>query len=91
MHDRDLVDVERLGEVVVGALLHRGDRDALAAVRGEQDDRQRRIALRRSGAISSRPSMPGIERSVSDGVGLVELGQRLGAGARGDARGGRAR
>ena len=26
--------------------------------------------------------MPGIERSVSDGVGLVELGQRLGARTR---------
>ena len=41
----DLVDVERLGEVVVGAGLHRRDRDALRAVRGEQDHRQRRIAL----------------------------------------------
>ena len=36
--DRDLVDVERLREVVVGALFHRRDGDALAAVRGEQHD-----------------------------------------------------
>ncbi len=43
-HERELVDVERLGQVVVCALLHRGDRDALAAVRGEQDRGQRGIA-----------------------------------------------
>src|SRR5690606_2697889 len=82
-HDRDLVDVERLREVVVGALLHRGDRDALRAVGGEQDDGQRRSA-----GADLRHQLETIRAGHGEvrehGLDVVELLERLAARARGD-------
>ena len=77
-----LVDVERLGEVVIRALLHRRDGDALAAVRGEQHDGQRRIALDDL-RHQLEPGHAGHREIGEDGVGLVELVECLRARARG--------
>src|SRR5690606_8741535 len=79
--DGDLVDVERLGQVVVGALLHRGDGDALGAVRGEQEDRQRRIA--RGDVAHQLEAIHARHRQIGDdGLRVVEQRQRLGTRAR---------
>jgi hypothetical protein len=44
-HQRDLVDLERLGDVLVGAALHRAHGNPLGAVCRQQDDRQRLVAF----------------------------------------------
>jgi hypothetical protein len=83
--DRDLVDVEGLGEVVVGAGLHGGDREALRAVRREQDDGQRGVACVDGGDELEPAHARHLEVGEHD-LGVVEAGQRFGAGARGDHR-----
>jgi hypothetical protein len=81
-HHRDLVDVERLGQVVVGAGLDRRHRDLLAAVGGEQDHRQARVARG-----DRRDQLePAHARHLQIGHhhrGVVELRQRGGARRRG--------
>jgi hypothetical protein len=75
-HRVDLVDLERLGQVVVRALLHRGDRGVGGRERGDQDDlgsigdgapaatpRAGSSRLDRAGAGPSTP--PGILRSLT--------------------------
>ena len=43
--EHDFVGAERLGEIVVGAFLHRGDRRILAAIRAHDDDEGAAAAL----------------------------------------------
>ena len=73
---RDLVDVERLGDVLVGAALHRAHRHLLRAVRGEHDHGQRFVALvdrlEQLHAVHLRHGVVG-----HHAVHAFELGQRL--------------
>ena len=57
-----LVHAERLGDVVVGAGVERGDLVALAVAHREHDDRHR-ASSRAGPSITSMPSMPGSPRS----------------------------
>jgi hypothetical protein len=81
-HDAQLLVVEGLGQVVLGALLHGLDRDFLAAVRGDHHDR--RLGTR----LAARPQHvhagdPAAQREVGDDQvvsRLAQLAQRVLAG-----------
>ena len=59
------VDLERLGDEVVGAGAHRGDRGLERAERGDDDDRHVVAVLRRCARVSSTPFMPRMLMSVT--------------------------
>ena len=71
-----LLDVERLGDVLIGARLHRAHRDPLRAVGGEKDHGQRFVALvdglQELHAIHLRHGVVGHHR-----IHALELRQRL--------------
>ena len=77
----ELLGVERLLEVVVGARLHRLDRLPLRAVGGDRRRPAAPASARASRRSSSIPSMPGMRRSVTtSGAGArLEARERLGA------------
>ena len=65
---QQLLAVERLGEIAEHAALRRGDGIRNRAVRGQDDDRQRRM-LRWIASNSAIPSMPRMRRSVITAAG----------------------
>ena len=66
---QQLVHAERLGHVVVGAGVERGDLVRLAVAGGEHDDRHLRPAPQPADDLE--PSMPGSPRSRITSVGVV--------------------
>ena len=84
MTTRDLVDVERLRHVLVGPGLHRRDRDPLGAVRGEEDDGERFVAL--ADRLQELYAVHVRHRVIGHhGIRPVDLRQGLGCRTRGDA------
>ena len=60
-----LVEVDRLGQVVIGADLHGLDRGFDRAVASDQDDAEIELVLAHFAARKPSPSMPGMRRSVT--------------------------
>ena len=80
-HPREqLLERERLDQIVVGAGVEAGDPVADAVARGQHQDRQR-LPSSRSRRATSRPSMTGMSTSSTTRVGLLrgDPGERVGA------------
>ena len=80
-HHGKFVGVEGLGQVIVGAALHRVHGHSLRPVRGKQDHRQRFVAVvNRLDELHSVHARHG--EIGDDGVHAVEVAERFLAGAR---------